>query len=169
MPTSARLLLLAAALLTGCAASALSTNAGAIDGAWRSRVQFDSGDFAAVHDLEFLYAFNGTQDGGTLTESSNYDAAPPVTPAYGVWWRTGPRSFLARYTFFTTRPPASLDEITKGNGWSPAGRGELTESITLSARGDDFSSTLTLQLFNTAGNAIPNSTSTAHGAAQRIH
>ena len=33
-------------------------------------------------DLEFMYAFNVS---GTMTESSNYDAAPPVPPAYGVW------------------------------------------------------------------------------------
>ena len=47
-------------------------------GAWKGKVQFKTGAFAAVTDLDFLYVFNA---GGTMTESSNYDAAPPVTPA----------------------------------------------------------------------------------------
>ena len=46
-------------------------------GAWRSNLQFSEGTFAALKDLEFLYVFNA---GGTMTESSNYDGAPPVPP-----------------------------------------------------------------------------------------
>ena len=38
-------------------------------GAWRGKVQFTSGAFAEIKDLEFMYAFNA---GGTMTESSNY-------------------------------------------------------------------------------------------------
>src|SRR4051812_3339242 len=63
------------AAVGGCASEPL-------EGAWRSRVQFSSGDFAPVKDLEFLYVFNR---GGTMTESSNYDSLPPSPPAYGVW------------------------------------------------------------------------------------
>ena len=37
-----------------------------------------------MKDLEFMYVFNV---GGTMTASSNYDGAPPVPPAYGVWRR----------------------------------------------------------------------------------
>ena len=47
-------------------------------GAWRSKIRFNSGALAEIKDLEFLYAFNL---GGTMTESSNYDGAPP---GYGV-------------------------------------------------------------------------------------
>lgn len=165
-------ILLATVFVGGCAGTGQTVGSSdsheSLVGAWRSDVQFSSGDFASIHDLEFLYAFSGDRDGGTLTESSNYDAAPPVPPAYGAWRSTGPRTYRARYVFFTTKPPESLDAITKGNGWSPAGRGELTELITLSNDGRSFSSRITLQLFDTAGNPIPNSTSAATGSAQRI-
>lgn len=36
-------------------------------GAWRSNLQFQTGTFAPIKDLAFLYAFN---EGGTMTESS---------------------------------------------------------------------------------------------------
>jgi hypothetical protein len=117
-------------------------------GAWRARVQFTSGALAAVKDLEFMYVFNA---GGTMTESSNYDGAPPVPPAYGVWRRTGPRAFEAHYEFYSTRPPAGLAEIAGGGGWLPAGRGVLVERITLAADGRSFTSTIAYTAFDAAG------------------
>src|SRR5437867_672176 len=95
-------------------------------GAWRGKVQFKSGSFAGMKDLEFMYVFNA---GGTMTESSNYDGAPPVPPAYGIWRKTGPRQFEARYEFYSTKAP-SLDDLSKGRGWMPAGHGVLMEKIT---------------------------------------
>ena len=61
-------------------------------GEWRAQLQFTSGAFAPVKDLEFMYAFN---QGGTMTESSNYDASPPVPPAYGIWRKVGTKEFEA--------------------------------------------------------------------------
>ena len=143
-------------------------------GAWRSHVQFESGAFAAVKDLEFLYVFNSgethegdTSTSGTMTESSNYDAAPPVPPAYGVWRRVGPREYEAKYLFYSTRPPAKLDEIASGGGWSPAGRGELVERITLSADGRSFTSRITYAAFDTSGKPAAGG-GTATGRAERI-
>lgn len=101
-------------------------------GAWRSQIRFNSGALAAVKDLEFMYAFNG---GGTLTESSNYDGAPPVPPAYGVWRKIGPHQFEAKYAFYATKAPGSFEDIAKGGGWSPSGHGVLLEQITLSGDG----------------------------------
>ena len=102
-------------------------------GQWRARLDFQDGDFAAVDDLVFMYVFNA---GGTLTESSNYDAAPPVPPGYGIWRRTGPARFEAKYEFYPTSAPGGLDEITSGGGWRVAGRGVFTEVITIAAGGD---------------------------------
>ena len=59
-------------------------------GEWRAQLQFTSGAFASIKDLEFMYVFN---QGGTMTESSNYDASPPVPPAYGIWRKVGNREF----------------------------------------------------------------------------
>jgi hypothetical protein len=122
-----------------------------LSGQWRASIQFRTGAFAAVKDLEFMYVFN---TGGTMTESSNYDAAPPVPPAYGIWRKTGPDRFEARYEFYATKAPAAVQEITTGGGWLPAGRGILTETITVSADCDSFTSAIRYQPLDPAGRVI---------------
>ena len=101
-----------------------------------------------MKDLEFLYAFN---IGGTMTESSNYDGAPPVPPAYGIWRKTGPRQFEAKYDFFVTKAPGAFEEIAKGGGWTPAGRGVLVETFTISEDGNSYKSTISFTAFDRAG------------------
>ena len=120
-------------------------------GAWRGRVEFKSGLLADVRDLEFMYSF---AVGGTMTESSNYDGAPPVPPAYGIWRRSGPRNFEARYEFFVTKPPAGFEELAKGGGWLPAGRGILTERIELAPDGKKFNSSIRLELLDPADKPV---------------
>jgi hypothetical protein len=142
-------------LLAGCASEPLT-------GAWRSQVSGSSGYFSTVKDLEFLYVFN---KGGTMTESSNYDAAPPGPPAYGVWRTLGPGQFEAVYVFFPTRPPEKTDQVTQG--WAPAGRGQLRERIKLARDAKSFESTITLQLFDPAGHPAPGG-GQADGRATRI-
>jgi len=117
-------------------------------GEWRAQLQFTSGAFAPIKDLEFMYVFN---QGGTMTESSNYDASPPVPPAYGIWRKTGERTFEAKYEFYVTKPPANFEEITKAGGWGPAGRGVFVERITVAADGKSFTSKIKYDQFDTAG------------------
>ena len=117
-------------------------------GQWRATLQFTSGAFAPVKDLEFMYVFN---PGCTRTESSNYDAAPPVPPAYGIWRRVGPREFEAKYEFYLTKAPTAFAEIAKGGGWGPAGRGVFVERISLSEDGGSFTSKIRYDQFDTAG------------------
>lgn len=138
----------AAALLlaAGCAADRPNPSA-ALVGAWRSSVQFDTGMFATVKGFEFLYVFN---EGGTMTESSNYDAAPPVPPAYGVWRALGAGEFEARYEFFITAP-SSLEAFKSGGGWLPSGRGILTERIKLADDGRSFTSSIRFEALDAAG------------------
>lgn len=157
-------------LAGGCSGTAKSYPSGdppshGLVGAWRSKVQFSSGAFAAVKDLEFLYVFN---DGGTMTESSNYDASPPVPPAYGVWRQVRPGEFEAKYVFYTTKPPAKFEDISTGNGWSPAGYGELTEQLTLSPDSRSFTSTIRYEPFDAAGNPVSGG-GRAQGRGTRIH
>jgi hypothetical protein len=155
MHTTSRVLLALTvpAALAGLAAQPklppASTNP-AIDltGEWRAQLQFTTGAFAPIKDLEFMYSFN---QGGTMTESSNYDASPPVPPAYGIWRKTGDRTFEAKYEFYVTKPPANFDEIAKAGGWGPAGRGIFVERITLSADGKSFTSKIKYDQFDTAG------------------
>ena len=91
-------------------------------GAWRGQVQFVNGAFAEAKDLEFMYVFNSS---GTMTESSNYDSAPPVPPAYGIWRKVGSRKYEAKYQFFQSQAVSSADELVKGGGWAPGGYGTL--------------------------------------------
>jgi hypothetical protein len=118
-------------------------------GQWRSAVRFRTGAFASITDLEFMYVFHAD---GTVTESSNYDAAPPVPPAYGIWREVAPGRFEAKYEFYVTKPPAALSEILKGSGWAPAGRGVFSETITLAADGETFTSTIRYDALDRAGN-----------------
>ncbi len=107
--------------------------------------------FAAVDDLEFMYVFNL---GGTMTESSNYDGAPPVPPAYGIWRQVGPGRFEVRYEFYPTRAPARLDDLMAGGGWSPAGRGVFFETITVSDDGETFASQIRYEAFDRADKPV---------------
>ncbi len=150
------LVLLAGLLATGCRPESSAGGDGgpaahALVGQWRAELEFRSGALAAIKDLEFIYVFN---NGGTMMESSNYDAAPPVPPAYGIWRRIGPDQFEAKYEFYVTKAPARLEDITGGGGWLPAGRGLFLERIALSNDGESFTSTIRYQALDQAGKAV---------------
>ena len=149
------------------AAAILSPQAltNSIEGAWTVKVQFKSGSFAAVKDLEFMLVFNR---GGTMVESSNYDAAPPVPPAYGIWKKTGSRRFEAKYVFYTTKPPASFDDIKNAGGWMPGGKGILLEKITLSPNGQTYNSTFTMKMYDEKGKAGEVSTAVCRAVRMRF-
>jgi len=123
-----------------------------LTGAWRSRLTVRDGAWASMHGLEFLYAFNA---GGTMTESSNFDEAAPVPPAYGIWKETAPSTFVAKYVYYNTQPPKHEQELLGGGGWTPTGPGVITETITLSADGQSFRSTIEYQMFDSAGKPAP--------------
>jgi hypothetical protein len=126
------------ALLAGCQKPA---SPDPVVGAWRSHVQFSSGPFASLKDLEFMYAVHAD---GTLTESSNYDAAPPVPPAYGVWRAAGPGQYELHYEFYASA--AAKPGADASAGWTPGGRGLLDETVTLAPDGRSFHSTIRLRL-----------------------
>jgi hypothetical protein len=163
MSRASVLLTLIAMLAIAACDVAPASKPAALIGAWRSSLQFESGAFAAVKDLEFVYVFNA---GGTLTESSNYDGAPPVPPAYGVWREVGPNEFEAKYEFFSTAP-SEPEAFAKGAGWLPAGRGVITERITLAADGRTFTSTLRYDAFDSKGKPTEGG-GEARGRATRI-
>ena len=135
-----------------------------LTGAWRAQLQFTTGAFASVKDLEFMYVFNA---GGTMTESSNYDGAPPVPPAYGIWREVGNGGFEAKYEFYITAP-SPPDAFKAGAGWLPSGRGVFTERIKVAADGDHFESTITYEAFNPQGQPIEGGgTATSRGTRIR--
>ena len=149
-------MLAAAAILTGCRTgqppqTGVSTDHAQLVGAWRSKIVFRSGPLAEMKDLEFLYAYNA---GGTMTESSNYDGAPPVPPAYGVWKTTGENKFRLKYIFYITKPPTKFDELVGGQGWLPTGHGVITEDITLSADKNSWDSKIHWDAFDMDGKPV---------------
>ena len=161
MRRSPLLALLTIALLGCNGAPARQEAPSPIIGAWRSSLQFSTGAFASIKDLEFMYLFNS---GGTLTESSNYDGAPPVPPAYGVWRAVSPREYEAKYEFYITAP-APAEAFKTGAGWLPAGRGVFTERITLGDDDNTFTSTITYEAFDNHGQpAEGGGTATGRGA-----
>ena len=152
-------------LCTGCDDSkAAKTDEHGLVGAWRSHLQLQSGALATIRDLEFMYVFNS---GGTLTESSNYDAAPPVPPAYGAWRSLGQNRYEARYEFYMTRSATPEEGIAASGGWLPAGRGVFLETITLSADGNAFTSELKYELFDQSGKPAAGAGS-GTGSAERM-
>jgi hypothetical protein len=157
------LLALTIALLACHATPARQEAPPPIIGAWRSSLQFSSGAFAGIKDLEFMYVFN---QGGTLTESSNYDGAPPVPPAYGIWRAVSATEFEAKYEFYVTTP-APPEAFKTGAGWLPSGRGIFTERITLAADGKTFTSVITYETFDTRGQPVEGG-GAATGTATRI-
>src|SRR5919108_154427 len=86
-----------------------------------------------------------------MTKWSNYDASPPVPPAYGIWRKVGDREFEVKYEFYVTKPPVKFEEIAKAGGWGPAGRGVFVERITVSPDGKSFTSKIKYDQFDTAG------------------
>ena len=117
-------------------------------GVWKGKVQFKTGAFAGVKNLEFMLSFNS---GGTMNESSNYDGMPPVPPAYGIWKKTGDKQYEAKYEFYITNVPASFEALAKIGGFSPAGYGRFTEKITLSADGKTYKSKIKFNAFDITG------------------
>ena len=161
MRTKSRMLLVLIGLLGVVGMAASDTAAPDLVGEFRAQLQFSSGAFASIKDLEFMYVFN---QGGTMTESSNYDASPPVPPAYGIWRKVGNKQFEAKYEFYVTKPPATFDEIVKGGGWGLGGRGVFVERITLSDDGKSFTSKIHYDQFDTAGKpAEGGGEATGHG------
>ena len=130
-------------------ASVLST--GKLVGAWTTKVQFVSGAFATLKDLKYMLVLN---EGGTMTESSNYDEAQPVPPAYGIWRQTGKNQFELHYEYFNTKQPAKFEEIASGGGWNPSGYGVIVEKVKLSADGNRYTSNMTLVLHDNLGKVI---------------
>jgi hypothetical protein len=134
-------------------------------GAWRAKIQFQTGAYSAIKDLEFMYAFHAD---GTMTESSNYDAFPPVPPAYGIWRLINDSQYVAKYEFYMTRFPDSTEHQANGSGWLPAGRGVLVDTITLTDDRKTFSSKIHLDALDQAGKRVSDGAGDATGSGVKM-
>ena len=161
--------LAAAMIMTACrndrpSQTSVTADAAALLGAWRSRIVFQDGPLAGMKDLEFLQSYNA---GGTMTESSNYDEASNSSPpAYGIWKQVGPNQFQTKYLFYTTKE--SGPEVPPNRDWWPAGHGLLTETITLSADGQSYTSTIRLATYDLKDALLPNGGGEGTGTGTRI-
>lgn len=155
-------LLGAGALLTPSPAGADAADRPGLPGAWRASVTIDNGPFAGA--LQFLLVYDS---GGGMVESSNFDEATPVPPAYGSWASNGSRTFRSTYIFFTTKPPEDPSTLANA-GWSFSGTGKFREQITLARDGESYLSLLYYQLYDTSDIALAGQSGTGHTAATRI-
>ena len=161
------LAMIAVVLCSACSQGSDKPNDGSLIGAWRSNVEFHSGALASIKGFEFMYVFNS---GGTMTESSNYDAAPPVPPAYGIWKSLGKDEYEAKYEFFITRGPNMIEASAGAVGWLPGGRGLLIESIKVAADGNSFTSSIRYEMFDEAGKpAAGGGEGEGHAARMTFH
>jgi hypothetical protein len=148
-----RLIALSTVLITAACGDARQPQSGAspepdsLVGAWRTQMRFSGGAFVDMKVLEFMYVLNA---GGTMTESPNYDGAPPVPPAYGVWKKIGSRQYELTQASYVTKAPATFDD-TKGGGWASAGMEVFTEKITLSDDGQPYKAAVTFAAFDQLG------------------
>lgn len=133
-------------LFTSCSKTRNHTDE--LVGAWKGKVQFNTGVYAEIKDFEFMYVFNA---GGTMTESSNYDGVPPTPPAYGIWKKKGDKQYETRYEFYWNKVPDTFEELTKVGGFPNTGHGVLLEKITLSEDGKSYSSKINFNLFEKNG------------------
>ena len=161
--------MIAAALMYGCqTAQQQSRNQSAnldLIGSWRASVQFETGPYSEIKDLNFMYIFNSD---GTMLESSNYDAAPPVPPAYGIWRSLGEHQFEAKYEFYVTRVPDTSEHLPAGTGWLPGGFGRLVDTISIESDGHSFSSRTHLTMYNTGDSVTGDDIAVGHGTKMRF-
>jgi len=122
-----------------------------LTGMWKGKVQFRTGDYAQIKDLEFMRVYNA---GGTMTESSNYDGVPPTPPAYGIWKKTGTNKYETRYEFYWNNVPPAYEDLKMNGGFSPGGYGILTEKITLSEDGKSYTSKISFSSFDKTGKQL---------------
>jgi hypothetical protein len=131
-----------------------------LEGAWRVQVTVESGPFRGSQQFLVMYSA-----GGGMVESSNFDEAPPVPPAYGSWVASGESGFRSTYVFFTTE---AVDRLDAGAGWEFSGSGKFRESITVGPSGNDYTSRLSYELYDTADAPLAGQSGEGYGVGRRI-
>jgi hypothetical protein len=131
-----------------------------LEGGWRVQVTIETGPFTGSQQYLMVYSA-----GGGMIESSNFDSAPPVPPAYGSWLASGESSFRSTYVFFTTEP---VDQLDAAAGWDFSGSGKFRESITLSSSGNDYTSRLSYELYDTADKPLAGQSGEGYSVGRRI-
>jgi hypothetical protein len=137
-----------------------STHRRSLEGGWRAQVTIESGPLIGLQQFLLVYSA-----GGGMVESSNFDEVPPVPPAYGSWAATGDGNFRSTYVFFTTE---QIDSCNPGAGWAFSGSGKLREAITVATTGNDYTSRLSYELFDTSDKLLPGQSGEGHSVACRI-
>jgi hypothetical protein len=117
------------------------SQAGRLEGTWRVQLTVRDCQTGAVQrTFPALFAF---AKGGILTYTTAGQSPALATPGYGIWGRTGGHSYSAVTEAFIFNPAGS---------WIQTHR--LTRAIELDRGGDQFTDTVTLEIFDTSGNLI---------------
>jgi len=119
-----------------------------IEGVWRNQVTVKDCQSGAV-----LVTFPGLlnyHQGGTMSETGGTNPALR-SPGYGVWTRTGGRTYESKFTFFTFDPDGTLNGSQKVN-----------QNIVISRDGNRLTDNATAEIFNAAGDLLFTVCATAH-------
>ena len=99
-------------------------------------------------DFQSLVTFN---DGGTLAEFAAGGNPSLRSPGHGIWRReNGPRSYSMKFVFLRFSPTGVF-----------IGKQKVTQTLELSADGDQSTSTGTVEVLDLSGNVIGSGCSTA--------
>jgi hypothetical protein len=110
-----------------------------IEGAWTSQVTITDCHGTTTRQFQSLNLFH---DGGTLTDT---DSQPPAShgPALGTWSSQGSATY------------GSLFQLYRFNAdWTLAGSNRVQRTITLSADGNSFTSTIAVSLLDPTGTQV---------------
>ena len=113
-----------------------------LEGTWMTTVTFED-DFA----LKVLFTFMPGREEleGTLIDSNEFQLTPnPVCTAdQGVWKKTAIRSFIATHYAFC---------FDAENGYEPAGSVKVRDNIQLNLKGNAFTGTQHIEIYDVDGN-----------------
>mgnify|MGYP003693612545 CR=1 FL=1 len=103
-----------------------------------------------------------------MTESSNYDGAPPVPPAYGVLAQDGPRRIRTEIRVLLDRHLRRSRPSSRAQAGCLPAAAVFTETIKLAADGQSFTSTMRHEAFDAKGNPADGGTAQRPGRPHRF-
>ncbi len=118
----------------------LRVEGNSIEGVWKNQITVTDCQSNTV-----LATFPGLLNyhhGGTMSETGGTNPALR-SPGYGIWTRTGGRTYIGKFTFFTFNPDGTLN-----------GSQKINQNIVISRDGNSLTDHATAEIFDTDGNRL---------------
>jgi hypothetical protein len=109
-----------------------------IEGVWKNQVTVK--DCLSNTVLATFPGLLNYHQGGTMSETGGTNPALR-SPGYGIWTRTGGRTYVGKFTFFTFNPDGTLN-----------GSQKINQNIVISRNGNRLTDNATAEIFDADGN-----------------